>query len=77
MQFTVQLPGPADEAGLADAFARIDPSCVMDLDPAGLLRIAAVVDEAAIASALQELGFAVDARDVRRLPSECCGGCGG
>jgi hypothetical protein len=77
MQFTVQLPANSDEAGIAEAFARIDPSIVMDLDPAGLLRIAAVVDEALIAQALRDLGFVVAEDEVVRLPSECCGGCGG
>ena len=77
MQFAVQLPTRADEGLLADVLARIDPSSVMDLDPAGLLRISAVVDEAAIAGALRELGLPVTAHDVRRQPSECCGGCGG
>jgi hypothetical protein len=77
MQFTVQLSTRPDEHALADALTRVDPSIVMDLDPAGLLRIAAVIDEDAIAATLRGLGLPVDARDVRRLPSECCGGCGG
>jgi hypothetical protein len=77
MQFTVQLPSRVDEHALVDALTRVDPSSVLDLDAAGLLRIAAVIDEDAIAAALVELGLPVAARDVRRLPSECCGGCGG
>jgi hypothetical protein len=77
MQFTVQLPAHAHADLIADALARVDPSSVHDLDAAGLLRIAAVIDEDAIAAALRDLGLPVDARDVRRLPSECCGGCGG
>jgi hypothetical protein len=77
MQFTVQLPAPANHADLADAFADLDPASVVDLDPAGLLRIATVIDEAAISATLVALGLPVQARDVNRLPSECCGGCGG
>ena len=44
MQFTVQLPSRVDEHALVDALTRVDPSSVLDLDAAGLLRIAAVID---------------------------------
>lgn len=77
MQFTVQLPFRVDEQRLADALTHADPSSVLDLDPAGLLRIAAVIDENTIAATLGAIGLPVDVRDIRRLPSECCGGCGG
>ena len=77
MQFTVQLPSGVDRDRLSELLADVDPSSVLDVDPAGLLRIAAVIDEDAIAGALRKLDLPIHARDVRRLPSECCGGCGG
>jgi len=78
MQYT--LTGAAGAIDLAAFRARLvheDPAAVVDTDTSGTtLRIATVLTEAeltALAAALPCDG----PLELRRKPSECCGGCGG
>ena len=65
---------PRLEAALADA----DPSAVVDFDACNAtLRLSTLLEPVQIAQVLTAAGVAVDAAQVARVPSECCGGCGG
>ena len=62
---------------VADRFAHLDPAALVDVDRNGRLRISTVLPDAEVLVALIQAGVCVSASDVERLPSECCGGCGG
>lgn len=70
----VQSHLPAIEASLAIE----DPAALVDLDAGGqLLRIATSLPDSAVRSALRRAGCDIDPLQLERVPSECCGGCGG
>ena len=78
MQYTLTgAPGSID----FDAFrARVvdeDPAAVVDVDASGTtLRVSTVMTEAEL-GALAAAWSGHAAVRLRRVPSECCGGCGG
>lgn len=62
------------EAVLADA----DPSALADYDAARrTLRLSTLLPHAKLLDALSGAGMPVMPDRVQRMPSECCGGCGG
>ncbi len=79
MEFHVEITGGApDLDAISETIFTLDPSAVVDIDPSGgLLRVAAAVDSAELIALLGRSGYPVDARQVRQLPSICCGGCSG
>lgn len=79
MEFHVDTAGSLPDLGVInDAICAIDPSAVVDLDPVGpVLRVAAAITSAELIALLGKSGYEVDARQVRQLPSICCGGCSG
>lgn len=67
-----------DVAVLEAAMAAIDPSSVLDFDASSsTLRVSTLLDPAQVAQTLSAAGLPVDTGQVTRVPSECCGGCGG
>lgn len=78
-QFRIPLSGPApDLQVLEQALLDADPSALVDIEPLGrVLRISTLLDEHGLLPALGQGGFAIAAAQVERVPSECCGGCGG
>ena len=63
--------------GIADRLNDLDPSALVDVDTAGRLRISTLLPDAEVLLALGLAGLMVAPADLERVPSECCGGCGG
>jgi hypothetical protein len=67
--------------GLAEierAIAQRDPAVLLDADLSGrLVRIATTLDECDLRDCLRHAGAQIGLDDLQRLPSVCCGGCGG
>ena len=77
MQYRIHLLGtPIDPAAIEDALLERDPSALLDLD-GGVLRVATQLDDAGLLAALARGGCPVGEPQLERVPSECCGGCGG
>jgi len=62
---------------VADRLNDRDPSALVDVDTAGRLRISTLLPDAEVLLALGLAGLMVAPADLERVPSECCGGCGG
>lgn len=79
MQFSIRLPStPSNLAAVEAALLELDPAGVADMDRDGLtLRLSGNVTETELAAMLGLLGHPVRLDQVERLPSVCCGGCGG
>ena len=79
VEFQITLAGHRpDLAAICAALSAADPASVMDRDPAGdHLRVATVLDEFGLLMALRGAGWPLEAAQLRRLASNCCGGCGG
>lgn len=79
MQFTLLLAGRApDLTPIERGIVELDPAALLDLDASGqAIRISTVATAHELLACLRRAGVATDADDIIRLPSECCGGCGG
>lgn len=79
MQFTLKLAGTTPDIGLIeDALRQVDPSAIVDIDSASdSLRVATSIESGELAALISQAGTAVVERDFERVPSVCCGGCGG
>ena len=79
MEFHIKLSGPAPDADvIEDAIRAVDPSALVDIDPASpTLRVATSVDARQLVALLDQAGYAVAPQQVTQLPSICCGGCSG
>lgn len=79
MECHVTPAGPLPTtAALEQALRRADPAAVVEVTHGGRqLRVASVLDEHQLSTLLGTLGCPVTPEDLRRLPSTCCGGCGG
>ncbi len=79
MEFNIKLAGSIPDLGAIEhAIRAVDPSAVVDIDPAGqTLRVAASVDAAQLVSLISQSGYPVAQHQVAQAPSTCCGGCGG
>ncbi len=78
MQYTVGNRGAPDINAIAQAVAGLDSAAVVDFDASeSLVRISSVATEAELVACLQQAGVAASADQITRLPSQCCGGCGG
>jgi len=78
-QFRISLPAQApDLQKLEQALQNVDPSVLVDIEPfTRVLRISTQLDERSLLPALGQGGLPVAATQLERVPSECCGGCGG
>lgn len=79
MQFTIKLAGTTpDIAVIEDALRQIDPSALVDIDSdSDSLRVATSIESDTLAALISQAGTPVIERDLERVPSVCCGGCGG
>jgi hypothetical protein len=79
MEFHIKFSGSApDPEVIEDVIRTVDPSALVDIEPAtDTLRIAASVDAVELAALISQTGFAVAPSQVTRLASICCGGCSG
>ncbi len=79
MQSTISITGlPPDVGAIEEALRAVDPSALVDIDPTGqTLRIAASINAVQLLGVMKEAGYPVKEDQLERVPSECCGGCGG
>ncbi|HVI59949.1 MAG TPA: hypothetical protein VM619_13900 [Luteimonas sp.] len=79
MEFHVRLDGASPDLGaLGDSLREVDPSALLDVDPAGqVVRVAAALQSGELVRLFGDAGWPVSAAQVRQLPSICCGGCSG
>lgn len=78
MRYTLSTYGTPDITAIEQAIAGCDPAVVLDFDIASsMVRISSVATEAELIDCLRQAGVTAGADQLVRLPSECCGGCGG
>jgi hypothetical protein len=79
MQSTITITGlPPDIGIIEEALRAVDPSALVDIDPTGrTLRIAASIDAVQLLGVMKAAGYPIQEDQLERVPSECCGGCGG
>ena len=79
MQVIVHTTGDTPNlTAIEDAIAHLDPAVVLDVDATGHgVRISAAVTEYELLACLRKAGLDAEPQQLVRLPSECCGGCGG
>jgi len=79
MQFILQATGQSpDLAAIEQSIAALDPAVLLDIDAAGqAVRISTVVTEDELLACLQQAGVRNGPQHLSRVPSQCCGGCGG
>lgn len=72
MEFHIDTAGSTPDLGVIEAaIAAVDPSVMVDLDPAGY---ALPVDAVELMSLLRQAGYPVAGHQVFQVPSICCGG---
>jgi hypothetical protein len=79
MEFHIQLSGPVpDPVQIENAIRAVDPSALVDIDPASpTLRIATSVEARQLIALIVQAGCPVTLPQLTQLPSICCGGCSG
>jgi hypothetical protein len=78
MQYTLGATASPDLAAIELALATLDPSALVDLDArGGSLRISTLATEQELLDSLHVAGVIDPSLHLARIPSECCGGCGG
>ncbi|RZA11899.1 MAG: hypothetical protein EOP93_22790 [Lysobacteraceae bacterium] len=78
MQYTLDTRNPRDVAAIERALVAVDPSALVDVDASGhTVRISTLVTEQELLATLGDAGISDAAPHLARVPSECCGGCGG
>lgn len=78
MQYTLSTSSTPDMAAIERAIYDLDPAALLDFDVrAYMVRISSVATETELLDCLRQAGLSAGAGQFVRLPSECCGGCGG
>lgn len=79
MKFNIRTNGrPIDVPAIEQALQQADPSAMIDLDgTTASLRISTYLEGGELLGLMSGAGFTIPSADLERLPSECCGGCGG
>lgn len=79
MQYEIsRAAGLPDAAAFESLLRAVDAAALVDRDPAsGALRVSSVVAAAELSELLGRAGYELPATQITRLPSQCCGGCGG
>jgi hypothetical protein len=79
MEFHIKTRGISPDLGVInDALTGVDPSAMADIDPANAsLRIAVEMSSPESLALLTRAGYPVDWTQLERVPSVCCGACGG
>lgn len=76
MQYRIPVDATPDLGALGDALLEADPAAVVDFDGEAL-RLSTCLEPVEFVPVLGAVGLDVAPTRVVRLPSECCGGCGG
>lgn len=67
-----------DVEAIEQAIREMDPAAMAGLDPGGeVLMVSTVIGDEALLSILKQGGHCISAAQLERVPSVCCGGCGG
>lgn len=78
MQYTLSTNSTPDMAAIERTLCELDPAALLDFDVrASMVRISSVATEMELLDCLRQAGVTAAAGQFVRLPSECCGGCGG
>ena len=79
MRYTVKNPTGTFDVEVAEArILAEDPAAMLDLDATGTtLRLATVLLDSELRALVAAAAIGGGVLDLRREPSECCGGCGG
>jgi hypothetical protein len=79
MKYRIATPGAVvDLAAVTRALHAVDPAGIADFDRGGAaLRVSTWASDAEVLGVLAAAGLPIAADQLERLPSECCGGCGG
>ena len=78
MEYTLPGSAPPDLATIQLSLAASDPSALIDFDAgASSLRISTLATEQELLACLHQAGVIDAATRLIRVPSQCCGGCGG
>ena len=78
MQYTLPSATAPDLSTLEQALAMHDPSALIDFDANdGCIRISTVATQPELLASLRDAGIVGAAERLVRVPSQCCGGCGG
>lgn len=79
MEYSIHLTASApDLCRIVEALQAVDPSALADLDPVThTLRVSATMLDRELLDALAQSGYPTAPDHIVRLPSVCCGGCGG
>ncbi|MGV8961389.1 MAG: hypothetical protein ACOH1V_13575 [Stenotrophomonas sp.] len=79
MEFNIRLhAAQIDLPAIETQLQALDPAGLVDVDGAGkTLRVSANVIESELAMLLAKAGYPTALEQIARVPSVCCGGCGG
>jgi|LNAP01.1.fsa_nt_gb hypothetical protein len=79
MEFNIRLHSAQIELpAIETALQELDPAGLVDMDEQGkTLRVSANVTESELAMILGKVGCPTPLDQIERVPSICCGGCGG
>lgn len=79
MQFRITIVEPnPDLHAIDEALRDIDPAGLVDFDAAHrAIRVSATLGTVELAIVMHQAGLPVTLDQIERVPSECCGGCGG
>lgn len=79
MEFHIMLSDPSPDTDvIAQAIQAVDPSALVDIDPAShAVRIAASIDAIGLVALVSQAGYPLSLQQVTQVPSICCGGCSG
>lgn len=75
MEYRIHLGGtPAQAAAIEARLIEQDPSALCDFD-AGLFRVSTLLGDTDLLTLMADAGMPLQAAQLERLPSVCCGGC--
>ncbi len=79
MEYVIRLDVATPDLGrIVQSLREIDPASMVDVDPLNrALRLSATMLDRELLAALARAGYPARPDQITRLPSNCCGGCGG
>ncbi len=79
MEYKVYTNGARpDIDGIKRMIVEADPAALVDTDRWGqVLRVSTVLDDGELLTLVNQAGCAAKPQQIERVPSVCCGGCGG
>ncbi len=79
MEYKINMPTAFIKLeAIEQAISEMDPAAVAGLDASGtVLMVSTTIGDVALLSVLGQAGHRVSLEQLERVPSVCCGGCGG